>query len=101
MFGACGFDSNHYADDNVQSDDERVKCFGVSASNFDRSFVDIISELCKTRLECWKCHNRYGPNMYDVLPSECYGDYDFPSRPFSAAQDSDEGNQLYCCLMGS
>ena len=64
MFGGIGYESNHYADDNAESDEERSKWFDISGKNFGRKLEDILFELCKTRLECWRCHNRFGPNQY-------------------------------------
>ena len=88
MFGAVGYQSNHYADDNVETDEERSKWFGVDASNFGRTLEYILFELCLTRLECWKCHNTFGPHIYDRLPSECYGEYRKGS--ISAVKNDDE-----------
>ena len=59
LFGAIGFESNHWEDDkDINGDTEGSKCFDICAGNFGRSLMDILFELAKTRLECWVCHNK-------------------------------------------
>ena len=102
VFGAIGFESNHWGND--QDDEElHLKLFEICSGNFGRKFVDILWELCKTRLECWSCHNRYGPYKYQSLPNKCYGDYsDYTKpRPCFEVQLSKECRDLYkvCCRL--
>ena len=60
LYGAIGFESNHWKDDKATNGDtvEGSKCFDLCCTNFDRCLEDILNELVKTRLECWVCHNR-------------------------------------------
>lgn len=59
LFGALGFESNHWLDDkDSNGDSDGSKLFGLSAENFDRTLEDLLLEFVKTRLECWLCHNK-------------------------------------------
>ena len=100
LFGAVGYESNHYADDNAESDEERTKSFCICSSEKGRSFVSILFECPKTRLECWKCHNHFGPNLYDSLPNECFGVYIYAPRPYHVVQSSFDCKKLYETFRG-
>ena len=69
----------------------------MNAGNFSLSFERILFEIVKTCLECWLCHNRYGPDLIASLPDECFGNYKFVPRPFCIVQESIEGKALYSC----
>ena len=99
LFGALGYESNHWEADKDSNDcgGEGDKCFGVNAHNFGKAFIDIMTELVKTQLECWECHNRFGPTLCKILPDKCFGVYNFLPRPYCAVQDSPEGRDLYKC----
>ena len=59
LFGALGFESNHWLDDkDSNGDSDGSKLFGLSAENFNRPLEDLLLEFVKTRLECWLCHNK-------------------------------------------
>ncbi len=99
LYGAVGFESNHVADDNAESDDERIKCFNANIGAFGTGdLVDSLFEICKTRLECWKCHNHFGACNYDELPDKCVRNYDFEAAPCFVAQERVECKNALACI---
>eukprot|EP00984_Skeletonema_dohrnii_P012939 scaffold5303_cov97-Skeletonema_dohrnii-CCMP3373.AAC.1 len=98
IYGAVGYESNHVSDDNATSDEERIKCFNASITAFHGDPVDALFELCKTRLECWRCHNHYGACAYDELPDTCEKTYDFDLVPCFAAQQDDKCKKVLACI---
>jgi hypothetical protein len=98
LYGAVGFEGNHVADDNAESDDERIKCFNPDIHAFDGDLVDALFEICKTRLECWRCHNHYGACNYDELPDKCVRNYDFKAAPCFVAQEAVQCRNALACI---
>jgi hypothetical protein len=99
IFGAIGFESNHVADDNATSDDERIKCFEASITKFlTGDLVDTLFEICKTRLECWRCHNHFGVSRFNELPDTCEGDHTCEPVPFFIAQEKPECKKVLTWL---
>eukprot|EP00985_Skeletonema_marinoi_P006588 scaffold2848_cov91-Skeletonema_marinoi.AAC.2 len=98
IYGAVGYESNHVLDDNATSDEERIKCFDANITAFHDDPVDALFELCKTRIECWRCHNHYGACAFDELPKTCEKNYDFEAVPCFAAQQDDQCKKVLACI---